>query len=542
MVNQGILLFRAAAVVLGLATLAIALFYRSTVPDPMNEPAISSQDRSESNRTALIFLTALIAAALVLRLIGLNSDLWYDEVVTLIDYVRLPLSQLVVTYTTPNNHILFSVFGKLSTNLFGEHPWALRLPALIAGIASLGALYWVGLKFVTPGIALLSTALVAVSYHHIWFSQNARGYTGLLLLTLLGTGLFLDGLRKRDPGVWLAYALVLALALYTHLTAVFPFMGHGLIYVALFVCHHIGGQYPKLRSLASPYPGAADVWPLAGFAFGLLIALQLYAIMIPQMVQEFASRSVQVSGPNKVAEWTNPVWTALEVVKSLGLSPSAIIALSFGGILSAVGFLDFLRRIPVIALLLVLNIPITLLVLLLIKFHIWPRYFFVNIGFFALILVNGAFVIGTFLDRHYGFTARFRTDDRRIGVAITLIVIAASLFALPKNYRTPKQDFSGARDFVEAARNPQDQVLTAGITTYPYAKLYAPSWGSITTVSELISEQKNGARTWIVFSFPTYMKGVYPELLEYIEKNFDLEKEFPGSLGDGTIYVWKSRN
>ncbi|MCI0734289.1 MAG: glycosyltransferase family 39 protein [Methylococcaceae bacterium] len=486
----------------------------------------------------------MIAAALVLRLIGLNSDLWYDEVVTLIEYVRLPLSQLLVTYTSPNNHILFSLFAKFCTTLFGESSWALRLPALVAGVASLAALYWVGLIITDARIALLATGLVTVSYHHIWFSQNARGYSGMLLLTLVGTGLFIEGLRQRDTDtkIWLCYALVLALAMYTHLTAVFPFMSHGLIYLVLFASHRIGARYPSFRSLASPFPGAKDYRPLIGFGFGLLIVMHFYAILIPQMFHKFVGRSVQESGPNKVVEWTNPIWTALEILKSLDLSHTSLIALVFGGVLCAVGYLDLLRKKPIVAVLIILNIPITLAVLLLINFHIWPRYFFVNIGFLSLIIVNGAFVIGAFLENRHFLKSRSRLNGRLVGFAITLLVIAGSISTLPKNYRMPKQDFSGARNYIEGLRNIHDKIVSAGITAYPYQKLYAPTWRSVTTISELKNEQKNAKNTWLVYSFPTYMKGVHPELLEYIQNHFELEKEFPGSLGDGTIYVWKSRD
>ncbi|MGH8548136.1 MAG: glycosyltransferase family 39 protein [Methylococcales bacterium] len=527
---------------MGIATAGVGLIYQRFRAEVATQTLAKLASGPKADPVAWSWLAALILTGLILRLIRLDSDLWYDEVATLIEYVRLPFRQLIVTYTSPNNHILFSVFAKFCTNLFGESPWALRLPAVIAGVASLAALYWFGVKIANPAIALLATGLVAVSYHHIWFSQNARGYTGMLLLTLLGTGLFLEGLRKRVPKIWLIYALVLALAMYTHLSAVFSFMGHGIIYLGLLAIHRFSARYPTLRSVASPYPGAADFWPLIGFGFGLLIVLQVYAVMIPQIFYEFASRTVQNSGPSKVADWTNPIWTALEIIKSLDLSDNSVIALVFGGILCTAGYLDFLRRIPVVAVLIVLNIPIALLVLVLINFHIWPRYFFVNIGFAALIIVNGAFVIGAFLEHHFGFASRFRVTGRQAGTAITLLVIVASLSTLPKNYRLPKQDFSGARDYVEASRDFHDKVVSAGITAYPYEKLYAPSWHSITTISELETEQKNTGHTWLVYSFPTYMKAIHPDLLKYVEKHFDLKKEFPGSLGDGTIYVWKSRN
>ena len=43
--------------------------------------------------------------------------------------------------------------------------------------------------------ALPAYPLIATSYHHVWFSQNARAYTTLALLRLVTSGLLLRVLR-----------------------------------------------------------------------------------------------------------------------------------------------------------------------------------------------------------------------------------------------------------------------------------------------------------------------------------------------------------
>ena len=539
--TKGMVFQRVAMVALGAATIAIGFLVDSNRSESQEQNPAPSTSAANLEKTPWGWLTAVIAVALILRLIQLNSDLWYDEVVTLVESVRLPFDQLLMTYTSPNNHILFTIFAKFCTNLFGESPWSMRLPALIAGMGSLAALYWVGLKITDSRITLLATSLVAVSYHHIWFSQNARGYTGMLLLTLIGTGLFLEGLRRREPKIWLAYALVLALAMYTHLSAVFAFMGHGIIFLAILFGYRVGRHHRFFRSLVRPFPAAVDFWPLIGFGFGLLIVMQFYAILAPQIVHEFASRAGPGSGHAKVAEWTNPIWTGLEIFKSLDLSQKSLVALLLCGILCIAGYLNLLLKKPVIAMLIVVNIPITLAALLLINFHIWPRYFFVNIGFIAIVIVNGAFVVGRYIEHHFPPIHRFRPNFPVVSYAITLFVILASICTLPKNYRTPKQDFTGARDYIESVRNAQDTVAAVGISAYPYQNLYAPSWHAVSTPMELETDQKKQPYTWLVYSFPTYMKGAHPEMLNYIANHYELKKEFPASLGDGTIYVWKTR-
>jgi Dolichyl-phosphate-mannose-protein mannosyltransferase len=103
-------------------------------------------------------LGAILAGAAALRFHALDTGLWHDEIL-----------------------ILYTVLARLSLGLFGDGCWVLRLPAAVFGIASVGALYGLAREVTDRGEALLTAALLAFSYHHVWFSQNARGYTGLLL-------------------------------------------------------------------------------------------------------------------------------------------------------------------------------------------------------------------------------------------------------------------------------------------------------------------------------------------------------------------------
>lgn len=70
---------------------------------------------------------------------------------------------------------------------FGESGWALRLPAALFGIASVVMVYVLAARYLSRVEAWVATAVIATSYHHVWFSQNARGYTLIGFLTLLST-------------------------------------------------------------------------------------------------------------------------------------------------------------------------------------------------------------------------------------------------------------------------------------------------------------------------------------------------------------------
>jgi mannosyltransferase len=252
-----------------------------------------------------LWLVGILGLALVLRAIKLDAGLWFDEIVTLVNYVRLPTRELLTTYTTFNNHILFSLEAQASIALLGESPWSLRLPALIFGVASVGALWWLARLVATPWEAHLSALLMAVSYHHVWFSQNARGYTGLLFWCLLGTIIFLSNMRRPSWWSWVAYALVLTAAVYTHLTAAFFFAAQGVVYIALVVAQRFGIRVgDKIGD--DPLAEITGLKPLFGFALGGVLVLAVYAVLLPQMVGMFGSVVAPPAEKVAVAVWKSP--------------------------------------------------------------------------------------------------------------------------------------------------------------------------------------------------------------------------------------------
>jgi uncharacterized membrane protein len=162
------------------------------------------KDAPRPSRWEWAVLGLLLLIGGLIRMYRLPNGLWFDEIQTLVDYVRLPMGHILTTYNSQNQHLFYSVLAGATTGIFGESAATLRLPAAVFGVASLAAMYFFA-RMVTGRIeSLLATALLTFSYHHVWFSQNARGYTGLLLFTLLASGFFvrLVAGRYQRPGCW----------------------------------------------------------------------------------------------------------------------------------------------------------------------------------------------------------------------------------------------------------------------------------------------------------------------------------------------------
>jgi mannosyltransferase len=466
-------------------------------------------------RTALILLLILLAAT-ALRLYRLNDGLWLDEILTDVSFVRMPAAQIVTTFESENQHFLYSLMAHAAYQAFGPSPWALRLPAVIFGVGSILALYLFARQVTSVTEALSAAALLAFSYHHVWFSQNARGYTGLLFWTLVSSWLLLVSLKSDRPRDWLLFAGSLALGLYTHMTMAFPILGEVVLYGVVLLRDR--GKQPRRawwRGL------------LLGFGAGAGFTLLLYAPVLGEMLGGMGREA------SLVAEWKNPLWTLMEIVRGLEIGfyggLAALIALAVFG----AGLVSYLRtRWEVPLLLLVPALACAGLVIAL-GHHFWPRFFFFAFGFAALVAIRGAVVVG----RAAGRILRWppvRTERLAALAGVGMVLVSAA--SVPFAYG-PKQDYAGAMQYVQAQRQPGDAIAISGLATLPYKDYYRADWQVVDNLPQLRGLAANAPRTWFVYTMPPVLEATAPDILAAVEADFTPVKSFDGTLGGGTVYV-----
>lgn len=481
-----------------------------------------------------LWLGATLVIAIALRLLKLDAGLWYDEIDTLVHYTRMPTVELLTTYPSLNHHVLFTLEAKAAIELFGESAWALRLPAFMLGVASIWALWLVAQQVLSRLETRLSALLLAVSYHHVWFSQNARGYTGLLFFGLLATYFLIRGSRAPSWKVWTAYAIASALAAYTHLTAVLFVASHFIVYLGVvvhrrFAAERGGGRKPQL------------LLPLYGFALAGVLALLLYAPLLPQMIGTFTA--VAAPPPPEVAasiaEWKSPLWMMAEVARSVG--PVLGLALPAVLVIVVVGMASLRKTAPIVPAIFLLHIALTLAVLVAGSMRVWPRHFFIDIGFICIFLVHGTFVLSRLITDFLGRRFNWSVNAPAFAIASAALGIAASLFVLPRNYLYPKQDFVGARDFVETSRSQTSAVATLGLAIMPFADYYAPHWKPVNSLEEIQGLRQAHGQVWLVYAFPGVTERRYKEIVDYLSVTFERVERFQGTLGGGDILVFRSR-
>ena len=157
-----------------------------------SQPSVEKQAGNVS-RIEWIALASVLVVAAAARFYRLDTSLWYDEIGTLLNFVRLPTRELIQSLKS-NNHMFYSLQAQAAIALFSESAWSLRLPAVLFGLASLVAVWALARRAVGRAEALVVAFLLAISYDHVSFSQNARGCAGLLFWTTWATLLFARGL------------------------------------------------------------------------------------------------------------------------------------------------------------------------------------------------------------------------------------------------------------------------------------------------------------------------------------------------------------
>lgn len=178
---------------------------------------------------SILILTLIMLVGGFLRLYELGAEsLWLDEVNT-VNVSGQSLSSIILDTSTP----LYFIITHFWMIIFGSSELAVRFPSAIFGIISIFLLYKIGYHLFNQKIGLISSFLLAISSFHIFYSQDARFYGLLLLLTLLSFYLFVQILKGNSKWYYLGYALANILLVYNHLFGVFVIISQ-VFYFALF--------------------------------------------------------------------------------------------------------------------------------------------------------------------------------------------------------------------------------------------------------------------------------------------------------------------
>lgn len=179
-------------------------------------------ERSGSTARQRLAWVALMVVALAIRLHHLSQTMRGDEAYTFLRYASIPLVDAVSDYNDPNNHFFHTLLVRLSTYLFGTSPAAIRLPAFVAGMSIVPAVYVLARHLSDRNTSLVAMGLAAVWPGLVLYSTNARGHAIVALLFLVLLVLGDDAIDQARSWRWPAIAVVIAVGMYTAPIMLYP--------------------------------------------------------------------------------------------------------------------------------------------------------------------------------------------------------------------------------------------------------------------------------------------------------------------------------
>lgn len=536
---SGVTLLRLVLLVEAAVLLLIAAMDWRFVRLPARSLLAEHTDREEADditaRAGGIGLALITLLALALRVYRVDSDLWLDEISPIIDYASLSVPQIVGSYLRSNNHLLNTLLLKAMIALFGEHAWSVRIPAVAFGVAGVPALYWCARLALSRRASLGVALLLAVSYHHLFFSQNARGYTAYVCLALLTTRALVNGLREDRGRDWVLYVVATVFGFAALLNTAFVLAAQGLVALAVVWVVHRRGDHaaPLLRRV------------IAVFALAAFLSAELYAVAMPEVYVVISHVYKTQSTGFVLFSWE----FVKEVVRgvsagfgSKGMGAGALMASVPFLLVAAAGAFAVYRRAWALALSLALPGVLTLVFLMARGLTISPRFFLLWLPLAVLTAVVAIDAGAAWIWRRSPKRAAWAAS----GTAALLAMLSGA--SLARYYAVPKQPYRAALSYVERVRQPADRVVVVYLAElgmrYYGVRSGAPlseHYRFVRTVPALDSavNEPGAGRVWLVVTFERALQMDLPDLNARVRSGWTLQHTFDGTVGDGGISVWR---
>ncbi len=369
-------------------------------------------------------VVAVVGLGAVLRLYGMGAkSLWHDEGWTFF-FAQTNLAYQLVTPTNapPLYHALLHFWLKL-----GQGAVMLRLPSALFGIASVWVAYLIGRQIAGQRLGLVTGLLIAVAPMLIWYSQEARYYSLLFLLSALSFYFYLRLFDASARRPWLGYFVVTLLCMYTHYYSFLILLVENLDFF-------LGWRRHRRR------------WKR-----WLLIQVGLGVFYLPWLLFFLGQARAAAGGE---VFYPRPNWMELGYSFLTFLAgpvrplPGALLLPLFAG----VGLLGVwhARRVeaPLRLILLLLILPVGLAFLVSLRVPIYHSKHLIAVSLACYLLL----ALGITLPR-----------DRRLAVLLGLVTLLPIVASLIVYYRLPsRQDWRGIARLIEAQGQPGDAIFFDG--------------------------------------------------------------------------------
>ena len=386
-----------------------------------------------------VILASLVIFGACFRLynLGFNS-LWLDEASTL-TFARLPVWDIWLETTAGEFNPPLFYWIEHFMLVLGQSEWVLRLVPAICGILTIPAAYFLGKEFMDKEVGLITAAAVAFSPFLVYYSQEARVYSLVMLLVVLDLVFYFRALKTNSPVTWCLVGLLSALAFWAHFYA--------LVLLIALVLYTIYYLYPViLDRLYEIIP------PLMGFCTFLVWSSPLILVTLSLFTKRSATAPTYgIQGPSLL-------------LATLQQISGSTIVMGILMVLCLVGFIQLLILDKNKALFIALVIIIAALSSDILSFVIpmLPRYLiYMSVFYFLTIAVC-----------HYSLKRLFHHRAVYILIGVFIVLNLPALVMQSTNYT--KDDWRGFAGQFSNITQPGDTVIVIpGYASQPFDYYYS---------------------------------------------------------------------
>lgn len=477
------------------------------------------------DRSRVAGLVGLGAVAAAVRL-ATSRGLWVDEAIS-VRQAQLPWGEMLadMRFTDvhpPAHHALLWV----TVRVFGTSELAVRVPSLLAGIALVPAMFWVGRLLYDRRTGWVAAAMAAVAPFCVWYSQEARMYAQFMLIAVLAVGTQVQAIRRGLRRDWVLYGLCTAALVWTQYFAVLPILVQQAAFAAVaWSRRHDRRQRRRL---------------LLGWAGSTLVVAVALAPMLPLLADQLAAYRNRGAGlvPGQAGAGNSSFGGAVSIY-ALGANLIwALLGYHADGVMVQLAALWPLLMLVVLVLLGRGRSKVSLLLAALIVVPLGALFAIGSIkrDLFELRYFSGAVPAMLLL------TARFvtATTRRRAVAAVTATVVVGAmtvgLVDQQLNGANPRlYDFEGAFRRIEAEAGPDDVVLYEPSYLAEVVEYYAPDLDSRPVGAEV----PNDARVWVVSTDRIVNTEASAAALGGVLSDLQQHRDLVDRFGVPNVRVWE---
>jgi 4-amino-4-deoxy-L-arabinose transferase-like glycosyltransferase len=415
-------------------------------------------NQSFERRIRRAVLVSLLVVALFLRLYGLNACFSNDEPLT-----YKAASGTFWAAATSQSYPLATIFAWLSLR-FGEGEVIVRLPSLIAGMASILLIYLAGKTLYGSTAGLLAAAMLTFSPFHIEHCQSARYYSYVVCATIL---LLLVAHKYTASFDWRwipAWGAVVAAGVFSHPFFLIAVAG---ISIAAFAFLVVSGKVEGMKRRVAGLLLFSAATAAGGGSIGFSFLARLYQLAVASGPAHTATTSSSVASIHVlgVGEYASFIGYYMENLLPFPLVVTAVFA--------GAGLILLFRRNAALAVGIVLAVGILPFLLHFVKVSHWysARYFSFNLPPLAILAAGGAsHAIGLIAASAQRFAASSgaavvkwapRLNETALAAGFVLLVALLSVPKVSAGYDRRRDDWRAVVNYLGYRVKPVDVVFLA---------------------------------------------------------------------------------